>query len=198
MAEVFKAKIMSAHGFEKLAGHQAHPAQPGRGQELRLDVHRRGEADRPADPPEDRPGDRLRRGEGAVLHRARVHRRLRCPGPAAVGGQQADPAAHAHRMFIAWRCWTRSTTRTTPATTRAGPCASSTATSRPSNVFIARRGRRQAGRLRHRPRPGARVQDPGRHAQGQIRLHVARAGDGQHARRPQRSVRGRASCWPRC
>ena len=51
--------------------------------------------------------------------------------------------------------------------------------------------RRQAHRLRHRARRRAPAQDRGRHAQGQVRLHVARAGLGRRGRRAQRPVLGR-------
>ena len=49
--------------------HQAHPAAPRGGRDLRLDVHRRGEAHGAAHAPEDRPDPRLRRRWRAVLHR---------------------------------------------------------------------------------------------------------------------------------
>src|SRR3954468_10054431 len=58
--------------LRKAAGHQAHTPPPGGRQDLRRDVHRRGQADRPAGPPQDRPGHRLRRGRRPVLHRPRV------------------------------------------------------------------------------------------------------------------------------
>ena len=51
--------------------------------------------------------------------------------------------------------------------------------------------RREARRLRHRARAAPRIEDAGRHAQGQVRLHVARAGGRAADRRAQRSVRGR-------
>ena len=58
--------------------------------------------------------------------------------------------------------------------------------------------RREAGRLRHRARAAPRIEDPGRDVEGQIRLHVPRAGGGTADRRAQRSVRGRRACWPSC
>ena len=61
----------------------------------------------------------------------------------------------------------------------------------PQNVLIGVRGRGQAHRLRHRQGGRQGVEDPGRHPQGQVRLHVARAGARPADRSPQRHLRGR-------
>ena len=62
------------------------------------------------------------------------------------------------------------------------------------------RGRGQAHRLRHRQGGGQGVQDAAGHPQGQVRLHVARAGARAAARPPQRHLlarhRASTSCSP--
>ena len=62
-------------------------------------------------------------------------------------------------------------------------------------VVVARR--RQAHRLRHRARGRAPPQDRGRHAQGQVRLHVARAGLERRGRSRAAICSRSASCSPR-
>ena len=68
----------------------------------------------------------------------------------------------------------------------------------PSNIFISQARRREAGRLRHRPRAAPRIEDPGRHAQGQVRLHVARAGRRQADSTRAAICSRSASCSPSC
>ena len=53
------------------------------------------------------------------------------------------------------------------------------------------RGRVQADRLRHRQGGGQGLEDAGRHPQGEVRLHVARAGARPADRSAQRHLRGR-------
>ena len=53
------------------------------------------------------------------------------------------------------------------------------------------RGRGQADRLRHRQGGRQGVDHPGRHPEGQVRLHVARAGARAADRQAQRHLRGR-------
>ncbi len=63
-----------------------------------------------------------------------------------------------------------------------------------SNVMIGYDGGGEADRLRHREVGEPRDQDHGRHGQGQVRLHVARAGAAAAGRSPHRHLRARRSC----
>ena len=61
----------------------------------------------------------------------------------------------------------------------------------PGNVLIDRVGRREADRLRDRARGRGRAADGRRAAQGEARVHVARAGRRARARRAERSLHAR-------
>ena len=191
MAEVFRAKIVSSHGFEKVIVIKRilpHLAADRTFVSMFID-----EAKVTAQLTHPKIVQILDFGDvvGTVLHRARVHRRLRRAGVAARVRAEARAPAAAHR-----RLHRHGGARGAGLRAQRARHGGARDADRPSRHLTVQHlhleaRRREAGRLRHRARAGARVEDPGRNAQGQVRLHVAGAGDRRRPRRAERSVRGR-------
>ncbi len=141
-------------------------------------------------------------GEQTALHRHGVHRWHRCIGASARVRSQASAGAGRTRGLHNQGGARRARLRAP-----AGRCRWRAAGHRPPRHLAVERPavaarRREAGRLRHRARDRARPASPHqeRHAQGQVRLHVPRAGAGAAGRRALRSVLdrdrpGRAALW---
>ena len=165
MAEVFRAKIIVVARLREDPGRQADPAPPRRRPELRLDVHRRGQADRAADASEDRPGAGLRRGARPVLHRAGIHRRLRRAGAAArrrpEAGSHPARAGRVHRQRGAGGAGLRAQR---PRHGRQADAHRPPRHLAVEHLHVEAR-RREAGRLRHRARAAPRIEDAGRDAE---------------------------------
>ncbi len=148
---------------------------------------------RAARAPEHRAGVRLRRARRRALHGDGVRRRhdgraaRSAPRPRA--GEEIPLDVCAARRALASSAG--SSTRTPRATTRASRSSLVHRDVSPGNVLIDRIRRREAHRLRHRARRGDRAPHRRRAAQGQARVHVARAGRRARARRAQRSLHAR-------
>ena len=189
MSELFVAEVGGRRGVHPQLRPQAPAPRAGARQGGRLAVHRRGADAGRAGPFEHRPGVRLRRRGGRVLHDPGVHRRPR-PGPLRRplhrAARRRPPGGDGllHRARDAAGAGLRARAA------RQGRLADG---DRPPGHLGQQRhglaaGRGEAVRLRHRQVEPPGQQDAGRDGQGQRQLHVPRAGARTGGRSPQRSL----------
>ena len=190
MAEVFLARTTRRAGPQQDPRHQEDPHRVRAQPPVRHDVRRRGEDRARPQPPEHHPGVRLRRGRRHLLPRDGVRRGHRPPAPAAGGREGARRACPTGcRAYIVQQL-AKGLDYAHRKTDEFGAAARH----RPPRYLAAEHPavvgrRREDRRLRHRAR-ARRPRGTGRH-QGQVRVHVARAGARRAGRLPQRRVRRR-------
>ena len=175
MATVHFGRLLGPVGLLAHRRHQAPAPALRRGPRVRLDVPRRGAARRAHPPPQRRAHARRRRdGRRAVpRHGVRAGRVARAPDPRRERSRRAHPAGDGRRRSWSARCTacTRRTRRRTSAASRSASCTATCARRTSSSASTASR----ACSTSASPRRRAAADDARRAAQGQARVHGARA-----------------------
>ena len=192
MAEIFLARTKSHPGLREVSRHQTDPRPPHAGSRVRAHVPRRGA--RRCDPrsSEHRADLRRRPRRQRVLHRDGVPARPQ-PHRDRARGREArlrQAAARARRLDADAEL-RRSALRARQARLRRTQPRDRSPRRHAAERRRQLRRQRQGRRLRHRQGGDARGGDARRHAQGQDRLHVARAVPRRRRRSPQRHLRRR-------